>query len=108
MARSRRGRRSNIGKKLYPWQSKPTPRSEEYIVRYGDKQRKKENIVSRLHLADSRNDFSTYMLIAEFFDLDVEHLSKDKLKESVWNECTEISSRDLDNLYNKLNPSYDK
>jgi len=108
MARSRRGRRSNIGKKLYPWQSKPTVLSDEAVKRYGDKQRKKENIVSRLHLADSRNDFSIYKFIADFFDLDVEHLSKDELKKSVWDECTEISSKDLNNLYDKLNPSYDK
>ena len=107
MSRSRRGRRSNIGKTTYSWQKIMKPSDEEKLI-YNSKQKKKEQIVSKLHLADSTDDFDTYVFIAEYFNLNTKDLTRAELKNSVWDACLDANHQDISNLFDKLNPSYDK
>ena len=107
MARSRRGRKSNIGKQTYPW-SRISVESDASKQRYNKKQQRREYITSKLHLADSTRDFDTYLFIAEYLNIHDKDLSKSELRKKVWDACDDMSHADISRLYDKLNPSYDK
>jgi len=105
MARSRSGRKSNIGKKKFYW-SEPAEKADE---QYSSNMKKREFLTSTLHRADSDQDRDTYLFVAKSLKLDMTGLVElDDIRQKVWEEYKELSTGKISYLYDLFNPSYEK
>lgn len=105
MARSRYGRKSNIGKKLYPW----TEQVGELNVDYAENMKKAEFITGTLHKADSTTDVNTYLFIAKSLKIDLGDSTEfTEIRNKVWDVYKDLPTTDINRLYDLFNPSYDK